>query len=121
MSVVEKQNENRVSLSHRQSSPHGLKFKYNIQGMNDTGNITEYGKQDVDEEVCVAAALEEDTKGRKNDGEDDFDKVASGERHDCCSCSACIRFFRFIVECSSGSTFVSGTTLVAEINRELRS
>lgn len=44
--------------------------------MNDAGNVTKDGQQDVDEEVSTAAALEEDTKRRKDDGEDDLDDVA---------------------------------------------
>jgi hypothetical protein len=40
------------------------------------GNVTQDGQQDVDEEVGVAAALEEDTQRRDEDGEDDLDDVA---------------------------------------------
>lgn len=47
-----------------------------IQGVNDAGNVTEDGQQDVDKEISTAAALEEDTKRRENDGEDDLDDVA---------------------------------------------
>lgn len=44
--------------------------------MNDAGNVTKDGQQDVDEEVSTAAALEEDTKRREDDGDDDLDDVA---------------------------------------------
>ena len=42
-----------------------------------TGNVTQDREEDVDEEVSAAAALEEDTNGREEDGEDDFDDVAA--------------------------------------------
>lgn len=45
------------------------------------GNVTEDGQQDVDEEICVAATLEEDTEGREEDGKDDLADVGCGERH----------------------------------------
>lgn len=44
-------------------------------------NVTKDGQQDVDEEISIAAALEEDTKRREDDGEDDLADVAGGERH----------------------------------------
>ena len=45
--------------------------------MYDTWNVTQYCQEDVDEEVGIATALEEDTKGRKNDGEDDLANIAT--------------------------------------------
>ena len=39
-------------------------------------NVTQDSEKDVDEEIGAAAALEEDTKGREEDGEDDLDDVA---------------------------------------------
>ena len=39
-------------------------------------NVTQDGQQDVDEEVGIASALEEDTERRKDDGEDDLEDVA---------------------------------------------
>ena len=47
-----------------------------VQGVDDSGNITKDGQQDVDEEVSTTAALEEDTKRREDDGDDDLDDVA---------------------------------------------
>ena len=38
--------------------------------------LTENGQQDVDEEVGIASTLEEDTKRRDDNGEDDLDDVA---------------------------------------------
>ena len=49
-----------------------------IQGVDDTGDVTQDGEQDVNEEVGSASALEEDTDGRQDDGEDDLDDVAAG-------------------------------------------
>jgi hypothetical protein len=41
------------------------------------GNVlTEDGEQDVDEEVSSAAALEEDTQRRKEDGKEDLADIA---------------------------------------------
>lgn len=47
--------------------------------MDDSGNVTKDGQQDVDEEVGIASTLEEDTKRREDDGEDDLDDVAAGK------------------------------------------
>lgn len=47
--------------------------------MNDSGNVTKDGQQNVDEEVSTTAALEEDTKRREDDGDDDLDDVAERE------------------------------------------
>ena len=46
--------------------------------METYGKVTEDGQQDVDEEVGVAAALEEDTKRGQDDGEDDLADIAGG-------------------------------------------
>lgn len=43
--------------------------------------LTKNGQQDVDEEVSTAAALEEDTNGREDDGKKDLADIGSGERH----------------------------------------
>ena len=44
-------------------------------------NVTEDGQQNVDEEISIAAALEEDTQRREEDGEDELADVGSGEGH----------------------------------------
>ena len=49
------------------------------QGVDNSGNVTKDGQQDVDEEVGTTAALKEDTKRRKEDGDDDLDDVAEIE------------------------------------------
>ena len=45
--------------------------------MNNARNVTQYGQKDVDEKVGIATALEEDTEGREDDGEDDFADIAT--------------------------------------------
>jgi len=62
-------------LSRERASRH-LVFEDDVQGVDDTGDVTQDGEQDVDEEVGTASALEEDTDGRQDDGEDDLDDVA---------------------------------------------
>lgn len=47
-----------------------------VQGVDDSGDVTEDGEEDVDEEVGAAAALEEDADGGEEDGEDDLADVA---------------------------------------------
>ena len=45
-------------------------------------NITQNGQQDVNKEICITAALEQDTETRKEDGKDGLAEVGSGERQD---------------------------------------
>ena len=45
--------------------------------MDDTRNITQYCQENVDEEVGIATALEENTERREEDGEDDLADVAT--------------------------------------------
>jgi len=49
--------------------------------MDDAGQVTENGEQDIDEEVGTAAALKEDTEGREDDRQDDLEDIASRESH----------------------------------------
>lgn len=49
-----------------------------IQSVDDTGNVTQDGEQDVDEQVGAASALEEDTQRRQEDGKEDLADVAVG-------------------------------------------
>jgi hypothetical protein len=44
-------------------------------------DVPKDGQQDVDEEIGIASALEEDTERWQHDGKDDLNDVASGERH----------------------------------------
>jgi hypothetical protein len=54
------------------------------------GNVTKDRQQDVDEEISVAAALEEDTQRGEDDGKKDLADIAGSERHDGCGCSCSI-------------------------------
>ena len=47
-----------------------------LQGMDNTRNITQYCQENVDEEIGIATALEENTKRREEDGQDDLADVA---------------------------------------------
>lgn len=58
-----------------------------IQSVDDTGNVTQDGEQDVDAEVSTASSLQEDTDGWQDDGKNDLEDIASGEGHfDDCLC-----------------------------------
>ncbi len=48
----------------------------NLQSVDDSRDVTEYCQQDVDEEVCIAASLKEDTKRWEDDGKDNLADVA---------------------------------------------
>lgn len=50
----------------------------NLQSVDDTGNVTQNGQEDVDEEIGIATALKEDTERREDDGKDDLADVAGG-------------------------------------------
>lgn len=54
-----------------------------IQSVDDTGDVTQDGEQDVDAEVSTASSLQEDTDGRQDDGKNDLEDIASGEGHFC--------------------------------------
>lgn len=54
----------------------GGEWGEDVQSVDDSGDVTEDGEEDVDEEVGAAAALEEDAEGREEDGEDDLADVA---------------------------------------------
>lgn len=49
--------------------------------MDDSRNVTQDGQQDVDEEISSAAALEEDSQGWQENGQDDLADVGRCERH----------------------------------------
>jgi len=52
-----------------------LILENDVQGVNDTGNVTQDGQEDVNEEVGIASTLKENTKRREEDGEDDLDNI----------------------------------------------
>lgn len=49
---------------------------HHIQSVNDTGDPTQDGQTDVDQEVGTAATLKEDTKRREDEGEEDLADIA---------------------------------------------
>lgn len=57
-----------------------------IQCVDDTRDITENGQQNVDQEVCAATTLKEDSERGEDNGDDDLDDVSvilSATRCDC--------------------------------------
>jgi hypothetical protein len=53
-----------------------LILQNDVQGVDDTREVTEDGEQDVDEEVGSAATLKEDTQRREEDGKEDLADIA---------------------------------------------
>jgi len=58
-----------------------LILQYDVQGVDDSRNVTQDCQQDVDQKVSAATTLKEDTERWEEDGEDDLADVASSERH----------------------------------------
>jgi hypothetical protein len=56
-----------------------LVFEDDVQSVNQTGNPTEQGQRDVDEQVNTTAALEEDTQRGQDNGKDNLADVAVEE------------------------------------------
>jgi hypothetical protein len=52
-----------------------LVLEDDVQGVDDSWNVTEDGQEDVDEEVGIATTFQKHTDGRNEDGEDDLDDV----------------------------------------------
>jgi hypothetical protein len=67
-------------LTHDKIVAKGWKGLNNIQSVNDTGNVTQDGQTDVDEEISAASSLEEDTQRGKENGEDDFADIPIVDR-----------------------------------------
>jgi hypothetical protein len=61
----------------------GLVLQNDVQSVDDTGNVTQNGEEDVDEEVGTTATLEEDTHGREDDGKEDLADVAEANVSPC--------------------------------------
>ena len=69
------------NIRNVRSQSKGKNRIWNLQCVDDAGNITENRQEDVDEEIGIAPSFEKDTEGRKDDGEDDFADVAKeGEK-----------------------------------------
>jgi hypothetical protein len=47
--------------------------------VNDAGNVTKDGEEDVDQEIRAATALEEDAERWEDDGKDDLADVADSD------------------------------------------
>lgn len=46
-----------------------------VQGVDDTGQPTQDGQTNVDQEISTTSALQEDTQRRQDDGEDNLANV----------------------------------------------
>lgn len=53
-----------------------LVVRGDLQSVDDTGDITQDGEKDVDEEVTSTSTFEEDTQRWEDDGNDDFADVS---------------------------------------------
>jgi hypothetical protein len=81
------------------SSVGRLVLEDDVEGVYDSGDITEDCQEDVDAKVGSTAALEEDSEGWEDDGNDNLADVASGEGHFDGLCIWCLTvscFFRII-------------------------
>jgi len=58
-----------------------LVLQNDVQGVDDTRQVTEDGQQNVDPEISGASSLKENSQRWKDDGNDDLADVGSGERH----------------------------------------
>jgi len=58
-----------------------LILQNDIKGVDDAGDVSKNGQQNVDEQVGTAATLKEDSERWEDDGKDDLADVAGGERH----------------------------------------
>lgn len=54
---------------------------FNLQSVDDSGNVTENRQEHIDAKVGIETTLEEDTDGRQEDGKDDLDDVAAKRRN----------------------------------------
>jgi len=52
--------------------------------VNNSGQVTQAGENNIDQQVTAASPLEKNAKGRKEDSENDLAKITGGERHDVC-------------------------------------
>jgi hypothetical protein len=54
-----------------------LGFIKNLQCVDDTGDETQDGEKDVDQEISTTSALEEDTERWEDDGKNDLEDIAA--------------------------------------------
>ncbi len=50
--------------------------RLNVQCVDDTRNVTQDREKNVDEEVCIATSLEENTERREDNGKNDLADIA---------------------------------------------
>lgn len=58
-----------------------LELEDDVESMYNAGYVTQHCQEDVDEEIGIAPALQEDTDGRQDNREDDLDDIACRENH----------------------------------------
>lgn len=56
----------------------GRKLQGDVQSVNDTGNITQNGQTNVNEQVGTTSALQEDAQRREENSKDDLANVTVG-------------------------------------------
>ena len=68
-----------MMLAKAELGPRGQlrKQRKHVQRVNDAGDVTQDSEENVDQEVGIAAALEEHTERGQEDGEDDLDDIAA--------------------------------------------
>ena len=70
------ENDVPVSLLAKLSLRRKRRWSGCLQSVNNAGNVTQDGEEQVDEKVGAATTLEEDSEWWKEDGENDLDNVA---------------------------------------------
>jgi hypothetical protein len=60
-----------------------LVLEDNVQSVDDTRDVAQNREDDVEEQVRVAATLEEYTQGGQDNGKDDLAQIACGDSHFC--------------------------------------
>lgn len=65
-----------------------------LQSVNDTRDVAQDRQENVDEEIGIATALEEDTKGWEDDGENDLADIAISHK------VSCVLLYLLLLTCS---------------------
>ena len=61
---------------------HSLILEDNVEGVDDTGNVTEERETNVDQQVAAAAAFEQHTERWQKDRGNELENVGAGKGHD---------------------------------------
>lgn len=69
-----------VHHHHHRGTP-SLELENDIEGVDDTWDVSQDGEKDVNPEGSTTSDLEENTEGWDEDGKDDLDNVAAREGH----------------------------------------